>query len=258
MSADSSIIVAAEGPILRITINRPQVRNALDPAAHADMAAAFDRFAADGDLRVAIVTGAGDKAFCAGSDLKVRAAMGGDDMPTTGFAGIAERFDLDKPVIAAVNGDALGGGLEMVLASDLAIAVEGARFGLPEPKIGLAAAGGLHRIAREIPTKWANEIVLTGRLFDATTAAKMSLINDVVEKDSFHRAVDDLAAEIAANAPLAVRASKAMMHGGRRFAALADAFAGEYPVHERMLASEDAVEGSRAFVEKRKPNWKNR
>jgi enoyl-CoA hydratase/carnithine racemase len=250
--------VEAEGPVLTIRIDRPEVRNALHPAAHAEMAAALDAFAAEDRLRVAVITGTGEKAFCVGSDLKVRAEMGRDDMPATGFAGIAARFDLFKPVIAAVNGDAIGGGLEIVLASDLAVAVEGARFGLPEPKVGLAAAGGLHRLARSIPDKWAMEVALTGRLFGAEEALRLGLVNRVVSRGALAATVRALAEEVAANAPLSVRATKQMMRQGLGQPSLEAAFAVRYAAHEAMLASEDAVEGPRAFAEKRRPVWKGR
>ena len=119
-----------------------------------------------------------------GSDLKERAEVGSDQMPPSGFAGLTERFDLDKPLIALVNGDAIGGGLEIILACDLAIAVDTARFGLPEPKVGLAASGGLHRLARQLPLKWAMEIALKGQLFGAVEVKELGLINEIVPRQS--------------------------------------------------------------------------
>ena len=258
MSGYAHLEVVRDGSVLTIRINRPEVRNALNPAAHAEMAAALDAFGADDGLLVAVLTGVGDKAFCVGSDLKVRAQSGRDEMPSTGFGGIAERFDLSKPVIAAVNGDAIGGGLEIVLACDIAVAVEGARFGLPEPKVGLVASGGLHRLARGIPDKWAMEIALTGRLFGADEALRLGLINRVVAPGALEAEVAALAAGIAANAPLSIKATKQMMKRGLEHPSLQAAFAARYPAYDAMLASEDAVEGPRAFAEKREPRWQGR
>lgn len=215
-------------------------------------------FASRQDLHIAVVRGAGNKAFCTGSDLKVREALGGDDMPPGGFGGLTERFDLDKPVVAAVNGHAIGGGLEIVLACDLAIAVAGAKFGLPEPKAGLAAAGGLHRLARHVALKHAMEIALTGRLFSAERAKEYGLVNSVVAAEDFDAALADLISELNACAPLSLQATKQMMRRGLEAGPLEAAFSARYPAHETMLASADAAEGQRAFVEKRAPVWKGR
>ena len=146
---------------------------------HAELAEAFDRFAENSALNISVLRGSGERAFCVGSDLKERAEVGSDQMPPSGFAGLTERFDLEKPVIALVNGDAIGGGLEIILACDLAIAVDTARFGLPEPKVGLAASGGLHRLARQLPLKRAMEIALKGQLFGAVEAKELGLINEI-------------------------------------------------------------------------------
>jgi enoyl-CoA hydratase/carnithine racemase len=252
--------VARDGHLLTITIDRPEVMNALHPPAHAELARAFDRYAADPELRVAIITGAGARAFCAGTDLKVRAATGRDDHPPTGFAGLTSRFDLFKPVLAAVNGLALGGGVEILAACDLAIAADHAEFGLPEPRVGLAALGGgvLHRIARQMPMKQAMWLALTGRRITADEAKGLGLINQVVPAGDLERTVRAVADDLLACAPLALEATKQVMLQGLAEPDLAKAIGARYPAAERMLASEDAREGQRAFVEKRTPRWSGR
>lgn len=260
MTDASEIGVAREGAVLWISIDRPGAMNALDPRAHRDMATALDRFQADEALRVAVITGSGEKAFCVGSDLKARAAHGGDDHPATGFAGLTHRFNLTKPVIAAVNGLAIGGGAEIVAAADLAVAAEHAQFGFPEPRVGLAAigGGGLQRLARFMPMKFAMELMLTGRRITAQDALRIGLINEVVPASGLVARVRELAAEIAAGAPLAIEASKQVLLQSLQHCSLEDALTAAYPAIERMLASDDAIEGSRAFIEKRKPNWQGR
>jgi enoyl-CoA hydratase/carnithine racemase len=252
--------VARDGHLLTITIDRPEVMNALHPPAHSELARAFDLYAADPELRVAIVTGAGARAFCAGTDLKVRAATGRDDHPPSGFAGLTSRFDLLKPVLAAVNGLALGGGVEIVAACDLAIAADHAEFGLPEPRVGLAALGGgvLHRLARQMPMKQAMWLALTGRRITADEARRLGLINQVVPAGDLERAVRAVADDLLACAPLALEATKQVMLQGLAEPDLAKAIGARYPAAERMLASEDAHEGQRAFVEKRTPRWSGR
>lgn len=198
-----------------IAIDRPDVRNALHYPAHCELQAAFDEFAADAGQRVAIVTGTGDRAFCAGHDLKHPVDPGHPLLPPGGFAGLTGRFDLDKPVVAAVNGLALGGGFEIALAADLVIAAETAGFGLPEPKFGLAAlAGGLHRLPRQIGLKRAMGLILTARRIDAAEAAAMGLVNQVVPLPELMATAAQWAAGIVACDPLAIRASKqAVMRG---------------------------------------------
>jgi len=254
------LLTEQDGAILWITINRPEALNALNPLAHRELSAALDRYAADAALRVAVITGAGERAFCVGSDLKARAAANADDHPSTGFGGISHRFDLAKPVIAAVNGLALGGGVEIVAACDLAIAADHAEFGLPEPRVGLAAlgGGGLQRLARHLPLKYAMELVLTGRRFGAEEAKQIGLINDAVPREELNARVRQMADMIIAGAPLAVEASKQVMLQSLAQPDLNAALSARYPAAERMLASEDAREGQRAFVEKRKARWQGK
>lgn len=252
--------VERDGPVLTITIDRPQVLNALHPPAHAELARAFDLYAGDPGLRVAVITGAGERAFCVGTDLKERSRTGRDDHPPTGFAGLTRRFDLFKPVVAMVNGLALGGGVEIVAACDLAVAADDAAFALPEVRVGLAALGGgaLHRLARQMPLKQAMELVLTGRRIDAHEARRIGLVNRTAPRAGLAAATRELVDELLAGAPLALQASKQAMLLGLAAPDLSAAIAAQYPAAERMLASEDAQEGQRAFVEKREPDWQGR
>ncbi|MDE0110814.1 MAG: enoyl-CoA hydratase-related protein [Albidovulum sp.] len=246
------------GSATRIEINRPSRSNSLHSEAHFELDRAFSEFNSDATQRVAVIRGAGSRAFCAGTDLKDLALRGERPLPATGFAGLTERFDLFKPVIAAINGDAVGGGMEIVLACDLAIAVESARFGLPEPRVGLAASGGLHRIARSVPLKCAMDIALTGRLFGAVEALEFGLINRVVPAGALEAAVGELADQICLCAPLSIRATKEMITAGLEEASLEQAFARSYPEYQKMLSSSDTVEGVAAFAEKREANWTGR
>ncbi len=191
--------------VVTITIDRPEVLNALHPDANEELARAWDAFAADDELRVAILTGAGDRAFSAGNDLKWTARHGMPRLPKGGFGGITARFDLWKPVIAAVNGLALGGGLEIALACDIIVAAEHATFGLPEPRVGLmAAAGGVHRLPRHIPLKIAMGMILTGKPITAAEALRVGLVNEVVPAADLLGAAERWAAAIVECAPLSV------------------------------------------------------
>ncbi|MEC8792955.1 MAG: enoyl-CoA hydratase-related protein, partial [Pseudomonadota bacterium] len=170
-----------DGHVLTITINRPERMNALHSPAHYEMDALFNEFESDPDLWVAILTGAGERAFSAGNDLRWQAEGGTRDRPASGFGGLTSRFDRTKPLIAAVNGVAMGGGFEMALACDVIIAAENARFALPEPRVGLAAlAGGLHRLPRMIPLKRAMGMILTGRHVPAPEGMELGFVTELV------------------------------------------------------------------------------
>ena len=243
--------------IAYVTIDRPDVMNALHPAANEELSRVWDDFAADADTRVAILTGAGDRAFSAGNDLKWTALHGMPRMPAGGFGGLVAR-ELWKPLIAAVNGVALGGGLEIALACDIIVAADHARLGLPEPRVGLmAAAGGVHRLPRHVPLKLAMGMMLTGRQIPAAEAARIGLVNEVVAQPQLMATTERWANEILECSPLSVRASKqaALMGLGKP---LAEAIAGDYPLVQKLWTSEDVVEGPTAFAQKRKPVWKGR
>lgn len=240
-----------------VTIERPEVMNALHPPANDELSRVWDDFATDPETWVAILTGAGERAFSAGNDLKYTALHGVPRMPKGGFAGLVFRDDVWKPIIAAVNGVALGGGLEIALACDVIVASDTARFGLPEPKVGLmAAAGGVHRLPRHIPLKIAMGMMLTGRHITAADAARYGLVNEVVPQKDLMAAAERWAREMLECSPSSVQATKqASMQGLAK--PLAEAMSASYPLVSKLFQSEDVVEGPRAFAEKRKPRWKN-
>ena len=251
--------VEDEGRLRIVTINRPEVLNALHSEAHWEFDRVWNEFAADPELWVGIITGAGERAFSAGNDLKVQAAGRRGPRPATGFAGLSHRFDLDKPLIAAVNGIAMGGGFEIALACDIVVAAENAVFALPEPRVGLiAGAGGVHRLPRMIPQKQALGMILTGRRVPAAEGKTLGFVNEVVPVGQALEGAKRWAALILECSPMAVRASKQAVYRGLDAADLAAALETVYPAQQANIASQDYIEGPRAFAEKRKPDWRNR
>jgi enoyl-CoA hydratase/carnithine racemase len=252
--------VERKGRITTVTISRPEVLNALHTDAHYELHEAFDAFAADPEQWVAIITGAGDRAFCAGHDLKLQASGGHRGTPPTGFGGLTKRFDLTKPLIAAVNGVAMGGGFEIALACDLIVASETAIFALPEVRVGLAAlAGGLHRLPRQIGLKRAMGMILTARRVSAQEGLEFGFVNEVVAPNDLMRAAEHWANTICQNSPMSVRASKeAVLKGLEEPLEQAIAKQTDYAAIKAMVASQDYIEGPRAFAEKRPPQWLGR
>lgn len=244
--------------MLVVTLNRPERLNALHPPANAELGQVFDDFAADDDVWLAVVTGEG-RGFSAGNDLRYQ-AEGGERVPTpSGFGGLTSRWDLTKPVIAAVNGVAMGGGFEIALACDLIIASERAVFALPEPKVGLAAlAGGLQRLSRQIGSKRALGMILTGRHVSAQEGHQLGFVNEVVPHDELMARTFDWAEQILACSPLSVRASKDVVYRSLDTASLRDSMEEPYDSVRNLVTSDDFVEGPRAFAEKRAPRWTGR
>ncbi|MHB1503722.1 MAG: crotonase/enoyl-CoA hydratase family protein [Acidimicrobiales bacterium] len=247
------------GNVEIVTINRPEARNAINGEVSQAMSAAFEELEHDSDAWVVILTGAGDKAFSAGMDLKAFAAGEGDAIigASGGFAGITQR-DFPKPIIAAVNGSCLAGGCEIMLACDLVVAVEHATFGIPEAKRGLVAgAGGLIRLPKRLPMAIALELGLTGDPMDAARALQLGLVNKVVPASDLMDEAVALAESIAANAPLAVRWTKKVM---RKAADLPEEEGWKLNTEAvaAVFTSADAMEGPVAFAEKRKPNWQGK
>jgi enoyl-CoA hydratase/carnithine racemase len=248
-----------DGHVARLTLNRPEVMNALHPPAHQECAKALDDFEVDTSAWVLIVTGAGDKAFCAGMDLRARAAEGTQTapMPEGGFAGLTNPrgCTVTKPVIAAVNGYALGGGLELAMACDIVVAADTATFGLPEVKRGIVAGGGgMHRLPRQMPLKIAMGYLLTGKHMTAEEAHRWGLVNEVVAAAELMHAAQRWASEITEAAPLSVRASKQAAMQGLDMP-LDEAYNTQFPAVAAMRGSNDSREGVVAFTERRKPVW---
>ncbi|MCW1428656.1 enoyl-CoA hydratase-related protein [Novosphingobium sp. JCM 18896] len=251
--------VAIDGHVITVTLNRPERRNALHSDASYELGDVFDRFDSDPDLWIAIVTGAGDKAFCAGADIVTDMSRERPPVPESGFAGLVWRFNRRKPVIAAVNGMAMGGGFETALAADIIIAAETATFGLTEPRVGLAAlGGGIQRLVEELGPKRAHALLLTGRKISAQEAQAMGLVAEVVPGDQLLATARRWADEIMQCSPASIAATKAVVqsvdgHGLQH--SMKDMF--HLPEVRSLLTGPDAREGPRAFAEKRKPNWAN-
>jgi len=255
------VIRERTGPVETLTLNRPEAANSLNPPLMAELGTALHEILLDGDVRAVVVTGAGERVFCAGMDLT---ALGGFDTdPATwddpdGARTLFQFLDgvYEKPLVAAVNGAAVGGGLEVVMACDLVVAAEHARFGLPEVKRGLFAAGGGTRLAQRIPQALALEMGLTGRLIGAERAAQFGLVNQVVPPDELLGAAHALAAEVAANGPLGVQLTKRLMR--RAVDQGTDVGRATPEENSAIFGSEDAREGATAFMEKRDPVYRGR
>ncbi|MCP5092724.1 MAG: enoyl-CoA hydratase [Gammaproteobacteria bacterium] len=260
------IKVDVEDRLYIVTINRPKVHNALSPDTNFELHEAFNEFENNPDLWVAIITGAGEVAFSVGGDISVMVDAKTDDdykIPESGYGGLTDRHNCHKPIIAAVNGMALGGGFETAMACDLIVASDKASFGLPEPKIGTAAVGsGMHRIVREIGLKPAMALLLTGDSIDANKALELGLVNEVVPSEDVMNSAREYARRILKCAPLAVQSSKQCALQGLEYNSVRDAMQaqhdGKFDRLDAMMKGEDIREGLTAFMEKRKPVWKGR
>ncbi len=257
----NEVHIEKRAAVVEITLDRPPA-NAIDAATSRALGAAFVAFRDDPALKVAIITAAGERFFSAGWDLKAAAAGDDTDFGAGGFAGLTELFDLDKPVIAAVNGLGAGGGFELALAADLIVAADHAEFMLPEIKIGIVPdAGGVLRLPRRLPRAVAAEMMMTGSRLSAAEALRYGLVNRIVPRGDLMATARALADSIAGMAPLALRALKAVMNATESVS-VAEGYRlmrdGAIPVYRQMLASDDAKEGPRAFAEKRPPVWRGR
>lgn len=254
--SDDVVLVAVANGVMTITLNRPEAKNAVNKAVADAVAAAIDKLEADDAIRAAIITGAGGT-FCSGMDLK---AFVTGELPIVegrGFAGLCD-YRVKKPVIAAVEGYALAGGFEIAISCDLIVAAEDCKFGIPEVKRGLAAAGGgLIKLPKQIPSRIAKELALTGDFISSARAYELGLVNQVVAKGTALQAAQIMAAKIAANGPLAVVLSKAVVDQAQDWTSDV-MYPNQQKIIEPIFTSEDAIEGATAFAQKRAPNWKGK
>jgi dehydration protein DpgD len=249
-----------------VTLDRPAVLNAMDLRMHEELASVWDDIEADDEIRVAVLTGAGERSFCVGQDLRERARLSRLGAPPSTFGSrgqpgwprLTERFCLSKPVVARVNGYALGGGFELALACDLIIASDQAVFALPEAQLGLIpGAGGAFRLPRQLPVKLAMGYLLTGRRMTAGQALQFGLVNEVVPPGRLDQCVAEWTDDLLASAPLAIRAIKEVVLTSLDMP-LEQAFMAQFTWEQRRMHSHDAIEGPQAFADKRKPVWRGR
>jgi len=257
------VIYEKKGRIAYVTINRPEVMNAISPPVSEELWEVWSGFKNDPDAWVAILTGAGDRAFSAGNDLKYQAEHASDPGAMAikspgGFGGTTANFECNKPIIAAINGFAMGGGLEIALVCDIIIAADHAKLGLPEPKVGIfAAAGGVHRLPRMIGLKQAMGMILTAKPISAQEAYRIGLVNEVVPLKDLMATAEKWANDILQCSPLSIRASKESVMKGLEMPVL-DAMIAPFPAVMALWTSEDLIEGPLAFAQKRPPQWKGR
>ena len=257
-----SVHFAVADHVARVTLDRPERLNAVDQATEAELIGVWEAIEGDRDIRVVVLTGAGERAFCTGADMKGGSGASGLDYWAAprpgGFGGLALRDTLDVPVIGRINGHALGGGLEMALGCDILVASANATLGLPEPRVGrLALDGGIALLTRRIPHVQAMGMLLTGRRIGAAEALRFGLVNEVVAPGELDTAVARWVADILACAPLSLRAIKQMVRAGERLSAR-EAQMLRLPALIEALRSSDQDEGVRAFQEKRAPQWRGR